>query len=313
MSALLEPDVARRLLLTAAKRQHEAAVEHMLTLPYMQRQVDVATLEVMLLELLKHHGCLSVLTQLPAAAQLSCEGIIRLLRAAAALGAYDASLSSFVLCQLPAAQQLDSAAVLQLLHVAVVQQGYVPRAVCELPAAQQFSSEEMFQLLQAAVQQGGDLLGLCIIPAAEQLTRQEVLQLLDAAVQCGNANCIWRFAGCQQPRSLASRKWKGCCRRPSKPAPLRVLGLQQSCASCLELDADQVVCPTTVWPCTLLGGLCVDCGVTVTGWARATLGILLQELMFGQQPLPAFLPWCVHGVLAVASYARVWFNQTKLA
>jgi hypothetical protein len=83
---LLEPVETRRLLVTAATRQHAAAVTHMARLAYMQRHIDAAKLEVMLVGLLKHNACLKLLVQLPAAAQLSSEAVIRLLQAAGLMG-----------------------------------------------------------------------------------------------------------------------------------------------------------------------------------------------------------------------------------
>jgi hypothetical protein len=51
---LLEPEVARRLVVTAARRQHSAAVHEMVTnqrLGFITQHVDAATLEVILFEL----------------------------------------------------------------------------------------------------------------------------------------------------------------------------------------------------------------------------------------------------------------------
>jgi hypothetical protein len=51
---LLEPDVARRLLVTAATRRHVAAVQQMThqQLGYMKQHVDAATLEAVLIQLM---------------------------------------------------------------------------------------------------------------------------------------------------------------------------------------------------------------------------------------------------------------------
>jgi hypothetical protein len=179
---LLEPDVARRLLVTAATRQHTAAVENMVTLAYMQQPIDAGTLEAMLVGLLEHNACLSVLIRLPAAAQLSSEDVIRLLLTAAAR---EAVLSVCVLRRLPAAQQFDSAAVFQLLKAAIPQD-HVPWPFCQPPAAAQLSSSDVFQLLQAAVQgsTSTSVVGyMCYLPGAQQMNCQAVLQLLQTAVQ----------------------------------------------------------------------------------------------------------------------------------
>jgi hypothetical protein len=92
MPALLEPDVARKLLLTAATRQHAAlllspsALQYMLRLGYLQQHVDAATLEALLqllvLPCYNTYDALNALCQLPAAAQLSSEALARLLLAA---------------------------------------------------------------------------------------------------------------------------------------------------------------------------------------------------------------------------------------
>jgi hypothetical protein len=184
---LLVPDVARRLLVTAATRQHTAAVERMVRLAYMQQQIDAATLEAMLAELLKHDGVLRELVRLPAAAHLSSDAVIRLLLAAAARQGYSTPCDNVhMLLQLPAARQFDSAAVLQLLQAAI-QQGRMPQPFCRLPGAQQLSSGEVFQLLQAAVQLGmrstSDLQRLCKMPGAQHLDSAAVFQLLQAALQ----------------------------------------------------------------------------------------------------------------------------------
>jgi hypothetical protein len=182
MPKLLEPDVAHRLLVTAATRWHlelQKAVT-LQQLGYTKQHIDAATLEVMLIQLMPRVAHLACLTQLPAAAHLSSKTVIRLLLAAAASEAthkYRILSGVDVLCQLPAAQQLDNAGLLQLLQAAM-QQGRVPQSFCRLPAAQQLSSGEVFQLLQAAVQLGSlssDMSVLCCLPGARDLDSASVL------------------------------------------------------------------------------------------------------------------------------------------
>jgi hypothetical protein len=195
MPELLEPDVARRLLVTAARRQHVAAVHKIVTherLEYIKQHTDAAALEVILFDLHRHAestAYIFLLTKLPAAALLSSEAVIKLFLNAAAAHAINAL---FELCRLPAAQQFDRAAVLQLLQAAV-QQGHLSSWFCELPAAQQLGSREVLQLLQAAVQGKPSPLSiplLCTLPGAELMSCQAVLQLLQAAA-C--SSCAARY------------------------------------------------------------------------------------------------------------------------
>jgi hypothetical protein len=185
---LLEPDVARRLVVTAARRQHYDAVYNLVSnqrLAYITQHIDAATLEVILFELQNASDTITrSFLQLPAAEHLSSEAVFRVLLQAAAR---DAGCVN-VLCELSLAQQFGKAAVLQLLHAAV-KNGYMPSPICRLPAAQQLSSAEVYKLLQAAVQSGMSdfrLRALLIIPSARQLASQGVLQLLEAAVKRGD-------------------------------------------------------------------------------------------------------------------------------
>jgi hypothetical protein len=236
MPELLEPDVARRLLVTAARRQQTAAVEHMVRLAYLQQQVDATMLEATLLGELrvKHDACLSLFIQLPAAAlkllllaamqqgskvelfcqlpaaqQLSSAEVFPLLQAAVqyeATNYYHYCLNLVKdLSELPAAQQLDRQAVLQLMQ-ATLQRGLNTRFLCVLPAAQALDRQAVLQLLQAAVQAGAgsSVDALCSIPAAQQLTSEDVLQLLDAAVQQGSAFSIRPLCQLQAAKQLSS-------------------------------------------------------------------------------------------------------------
>jgi hypothetical protein len=75
----LDASAARKLLLTAAARQHTVAVQQMIGLPVAVQHIDATTLEGMIAQLLPHAGCLELLCAMPAAAQLSSEAAARLL------------------------------------------------------------------------------------------------------------------------------------------------------------------------------------------------------------------------------------------
>jgi hypothetical protein len=230
---LLNPDVARRLLVTAATRQRVAAVCKMVNC--MQQHVDAATLEALMMLFqagrpldLKSIEYLELLTQLPAAAHLSSEAVIRLLLAASAREAAAGSFivrSVCVLCQLPAAEQFDSAAALQLLQAAV-QQGHVPWPLCRLPAARQLSSGEVFQLLQAAVQQDRDMCQLCSLPAGLRGSQYSYSFLCDlpGARQMTCCSVLWRD-------STALLSLAPCCAlSPACVAAVPACGRLQRCA-----------------------------------------------------------------------------------
>jgi hypothetical protein len=191
MPELLEPDVARRLLVTAATGQHAAAVHEIMThrqLAYLKEHIDAATLEAMMFEL--HHryvamDLLTRLTVLPAAEHLSSEAVTRLLLDATARDQFS---TIRLLCRLPAAQQFDTAAMMELLQAAI-RRSHVPLSFLGLLAAQQLSSGDVSQLLLAAMPLAWSLAGngsiehLCNLPGAQQMNRQGVLQLLQAALQ----------------------------------------------------------------------------------------------------------------------------------
>jgi hypothetical protein len=287
MPKLLEPGVARRLLVTAASRQHAAAVKHMVKLAYMWQHINAATLETMLAELLKHDACVGVLMQLSAAAQLSSEAVIGVLLAAAA-GQANSGLFSGVdaLCQLPRVQQLDTATVLQLLQAAI-QQGYMPWSFCGLPAAQQLSSVEVLQLLQAAVQLGlEDMPELCNLPGAQQLDSAAVLQLLQAAVQLDIEDMpeLCDLPGAQQLDSAAVlqllqaavqgataiRGVMSLCHLPGAQQMdgQAVLQLLQAAVQHAEMDADIILTNCIIASDDVLRPLCVSCQQHISSTVR---------------------------------------------
>lgn len=78
----LEPEAARKLLLTAAVRRHADVALQALQLQSLQQHIDTAAAEAMLLHLLSHGECVVALCKLPAAAQLSSTAVAGLLKAA---------------------------------------------------------------------------------------------------------------------------------------------------------------------------------------------------------------------------------------
>jgi hypothetical protein len=105
MPELLEPDVPRRLLVTAARRQHTAAMCRMVPLHAMLQHLDAATLEAMLRQLLRHDARIRTLCQLPVAAELSTDTVTQLLLVAYKEQQYEAG---HVFCDLHATQQISS-------------------------------------------------------------------------------------------------------------------------------------------------------------------------------------------------------------
>jgi hypothetical protein len=187
MPDLLDPDAARRLLLTAAIRQHAEAVRTMVRLTCLSQHLEDATvLEAMLRQLLHCKGSVVSIEVmfLPAVDQLSSDAVLRLLDIAVADKAVAMSPVTRMLCDLPGAEQLDCQAVLQLLQ-AVLKLGHDARGPYFLPGARQLDSQQVLQLLQAAVLQQSSYMmsGLCRLPAAQQLDSQVLLQLLQTAVQ----------------------------------------------------------------------------------------------------------------------------------
>lgn len=129
-AALLEPVMARKLLLTAAVRQHTAAVQRMVGLPAMQQHVDAATIEAVCAQLVgpdggidldgewgPHHDVLLQLYQLPAAAGISSEAVLQQLQAWAGSSSFPEVAEP--LCAIPAVAQISSEAVVALLSIAL--------------------------------------------------------------------------------------------------------------------------------------------------------------------------------------------------
>jgi hypothetical protein len=190
MPEILQPAVARRLLLTAATRQHTEAVCGMVALPVMQQHLDAATLEVMPRQLLRHDWCIRLLCQLPVAAELSTDAVTRLLLAAYEECQYDAGR---FFCELNVAQQLSSDQTEGLLHMLMQTGSRVAhdisstwefwQAVYRLPGAMQLDSSAVVRLLRTAIcmddaDASEDLVEL---PAAADISSADVASLLHEA------------------------------------------------------------------------------------------------------------------------------------
>jgi hypothetical protein len=185
MPALLQPDVVRRLLVTAATRQHTAAVHHMVALPAMQQHLNAATLEAMLLQLLRHDGCINVLCQLPVAAELSTDAVTQLLLAAYQEGSFGAGP---IFCDLDVSQQISSEQIEALLLGLTTQTKCYEcsnsflfrRAIHALPGFWQLNSSAVVRLLRTAISaQGANVsFKLCLVPAAANISSADVASLL---------------------------------------------------------------------------------------------------------------------------------------
>jgi hypothetical protein len=198
MPALLQPDVARRLLLTAAMRHHHSELQYMLRLNYLQQHVDAATIEAMLEQLVAPcyddtYADVKVLCKLPAAAQLSSKTLSRLLLAAVEGYAKILKQPSRVLGEmagLPAAQQLSSEEVLQQLQASAQHNSSLPVPFLRLPAMQQLSNTQVMQSLEAAVNKGAGAFieSLMFLHSAAQPSRVQIMSLLETAVIAGNGS-----------------------------------------------------------------------------------------------------------------------------
>jgi hypothetical protein len=217
----LQAAAARKLLLTAAVRQHTAAVEHMIGLPVIEQHIDADTLEGMIAQLLPQADCLELLCAVPAAAQLSSEAAARLLLEGVKQRQHVAVAQ---LWGLAGAQQISSELIADLLICCAQACTCADEitdeclaAICSLPAAIELSSTELAQLLEAVfecrfrmqqyaescedVDDGLTLLCgyLLHLPAAAGLTAELVMQLTQGAALSDNAIamhslCEWGIA-----------------------------------------------------------------------------------------------------------------------
>lgn len=167
--------------MTAAVRQHAAAVRSFAMLP-MRQHVDVSTAEAVLTHLSRHDAlCAMLLWNVIDAAfrQFDHHVIARLLLAAIAPGSGPHRADGYAdhLFRMPAAARMTSSATAEILHAAMQQDAcmVVSRmthgnyATEQLPA-KQLDSEAVLQLLLAAVQHNSNAWyftsSLCILPGA---------------------------------------------------------------------------------------------------------------------------------------------------
>jgi hypothetical protein len=190
------PDVARKLLLTAATRGHVAAMDTLLLCDSVWQQVDAASVEFMLTQLIKGRNLVGfeLVCEWPPAQQLDSAAVARLLQAV-----LQQNRRGFIerLLRFPAAEQLNGDSVAQLLVAAVKHASGIKCSVhllCQLPGAQQLDSTALEPVLDAAVRRGRyvstwDLDQLMQLPAAAQLTFDAVVRLLDSALMCHACHC----------------------------------------------------------------------------------------------------------------------------
>jgi hypothetical protein len=194
LPALLEPAVARKLLLTVAPRYWILPLNRLLKLAYIRQHLDAAMLKALLHRALPEYPPVAALCQLPEAAQLSDGAVVDLLLAALnnlfIPGAVDYQ-SINELCKLPAAASISGDALFQVLQVAVVRSS-CPWALYKLPAAQQLRSDQAYQLLLSAITCLDEMRvyydlpeAFYQLPATQKLSSEQLLQLLQAAIAAG--------------------------------------------------------------------------------------------------------------------------------
>jgi hypothetical protein len=195
LSELFPPSTQRKLLVTAATRQHVTALRHMITVPKFMQQVDAPTLHAVLKQLVEAGFSSTIRALLEAKSlqetavqQLTSEAIAELLQAAVER---DSGSSAELLLTLPAAKRLPAEALAQLLQAAVAVAAPLHggsacvELLCRHPTANLLTSDALVDLLQAAVVGGKTkcMRQLCGIPAVQQLTAASIAQLLHTAVQ----------------------------------------------------------------------------------------------------------------------------------
>jgi hypothetical protein len=216
ISAQLEPEVVRGLLVTAATRQHGSAVLIMTHREVVKQHVDAPTLQRALQELIvPQHGpvlwqfmpgflglrepisqarllCINAACALPAAAQLGSDAVTQLLLVALQANADDQCIQS--LRMLTAASQINSDQLIEVLQAAVhFRSVQCTRMLCSLPAAQWSSSEQVAAVLLTALQQDSSKCAHAILqhlPASLRLAYDMLAPLLLAVVQAGAYDCF---------------------------------------------------------------------------------------------------------------------------
>jgi hypothetical protein len=177
MPAQLEPASVRRLLLTAALREHDSAVQKIAGSTVVKQHVDTPTVHRTLQELVQRAApdmwsfWQEHVDQLRNSNELSIEAV----------------------CTLPAAAALGSDAVAQLLLIAVQANAgdQCIHTLSKLPAAAQINSMQLTEILQAAVQSRSVecLRTLFRLPAAEDMSSKQVAAVLLTALQQDSTAC----------------------------------------------------------------------------------------------------------------------------
>jgi hypothetical protein len=186
------PELARKLLLTAATRGHVAAVQTLASCAPVQQCLDTGTVESVLEQLIKGDiACFQMVCAVPTAAQLDSAAFTRLLQAALRQGRQHRPGFVEHLLAFPTTQQFSADIVLQLLQALIKSRtappGGITAELCTRQAAQQLSSSAVEQLLFAALKR--DISGshntciqaLCGLSAAGQWGSDTVARFLQAA------------------------------------------------------------------------------------------------------------------------------------
>jgi hypothetical protein len=208
----LEADNARKLLITAAARLHEPALQHMLGLEAFKQHVDASTIEAVLMHSVTaagvHNGMFRTAVNAFDTKVLSHDATVKLLHAAAKS---DQVTCMMTFCRLPQVQQLSSKELVEVLQTAVKRgnEGCII-ALTQLPVAQQISSEAVVQLLQAAVlqgvfvyhQRGSDR--LCGLPGAQNIGCDAVARLLLMAAEHTSFKALEQMLGLLPTAQLLS-------------------------------------------------------------------------------------------------------------
>jgi hypothetical protein len=211
LPAQLEPEAVRRLLVTAATRRHDGAVQHLAALAVVAQQLDTATIVSTLQELVAaasqqtHQSerllCIERVCALPAAAQLGSDAVAQLLLVALEARADVQCIHS--LSSLAAAVQLSSNQLTELLQAAAqFRKKKCARELCNLPAAEEMSSEQVAAVLLTALQHGSRKCALAMldhIPAVARLTGDMLvpLMLADTEVSTGCMERLLQAARCR--------------------------------------------------------------------------------------------------------------------
>jgi hypothetical protein len=209
----LEPYAARRLVVTAAVRQHYAALPQLTADHNLVKHLDASTVASVLAVLSasgQHLLPRSLAERLPssdtmksvrllcglqAAEQLSSSDMQQVLLAAVKHGAH---LIVEVLGGLKAAEQMSSSDMQPvLLAAAELDRPAFMEALCGLPAAKQISSSDLQPALLAAAKRGRDCFGkigslhaLCKLPAAQQISGSDLHLQVPLAAAYRNAEAI---------------------------------------------------------------------------------------------------------------------------